>query len=225
MRKRQVDFLNIAFYVFNIFDFLENYFDNFLLKVNAKLGGTNEVFDPNFLAEVPLNMNRTMIVGVVNHPFENDTFTCSMTVANGSFDNLFSKYSSTVRVQRKEPENIVIGIDSMIRELLTEYQSNNDGNLPENIIIFRDGVTRVQFETLFATELESVVKLLNKKKDEIKLTVIVTQKHRAPLPSKPGTRVQFPMTIVNDPNVKDTDMDMFDLKDYFKLKVCKVIVN
>ena len=47
------------------------YFDNFLLKVNGKIGGRNAIIDPALLKTMPFNMARTMMIGVdVNHGSE-----------------------------------------------------------------------------------------------------------------------------------------------------------
>ena len=37
------------------------YFDNFLLKVNGKIGGQNAVLDPVLLKNLPFNMQRTYV--------------------------------------------------------------------------------------------------------------------------------------------------------------------
>ena len=142
-----------------------------------------------------------------------------MTVAEGSYDNSFSKYSSSVRVQRNDPDDMVLGIDAMLRELLTEYQSNNGGNCPEHVVIFRDGLTRAQMDTFVFSELAAITKVLDKQRNEIKLTVIVVQKRRVPAPTKQGRRVHFPLKTVIDADVTEEDSDVFDLDDHFKPEV------
>lgn len=196
----------------------ENYFCHFLLKVNAKLGGLNKVFEPDFLKSLPLEMGETMIVGIVNHLVEFGQIKCSITVAEGSYDNVFSKYSSSVRVQAREPYNMVIYVESMLRELLHEYRSKNGGKNPKNLIVYRDGVSRAQFEEFILSEVEPIENLLVKLQNEenqIKFTVIVVQKRRVPAPPKAGRKVYFPIQTLHDPDVNEGQRDLFDLDQFY----------
>ena len=78
------------------------YFDQFLLKVNAKMGGRNSMVDPRQLSMIPFNMERTMFVGIdVNHPSELERVHSSVSAAVGSLDPFFSQYTANTRSQKR----------------------------------------------------------------------------------------------------------------------------
>lgn len=155
------------------------YFDNFLLKVNGKIGGLNAVIDPMQLESLPFVMAKTMMIGLdVNHPSESERIASSISVAVGSLDPLYSKYTASIRVQKKERDEIVKDLDNMIMELLEEFFKENN-TYPENLIIFRDGISEGQFEMIKQTEMPLIEKGITKvgKTMSVKITVIVTMKH------------------------------------------------
>ena len=153
------------------------YFDNFLLKVNGKIGGKNSAVDPNFIQSLPINMQRTMFVGIdVNHPAETERIASSIAVAVGSTDEMFSCYTASIRCQKKERDEMVKNLDDMIAELLQEYFRVNKTH-PENLVIFRDGVSEGQFEIVNRTEIPLIQAGIRMVGKPMKLTIIVTQKH------------------------------------------------
>src|SRR5699024_2010752 len=111
------------------------YFDNFLLKVNGKIGGKNNVIEAaNFRMLMPALAQPTMIVGVdVNHPSETEKVLSSVSAAVGSYDIEFSKYSASIRVQKKERDEMVKQLDEMILELLQEFAKENKRRYPTNM--------------------------------------------------------------------------------------------
>ena len=157
-------------------------------QVNAKLGGLNAVVDPALPKQLPFNAERTMFVGIdVNHPSEKERIASSVVVAVGSIDPMFSCYNASIRVQKKEKDEEVKELDSMIAELLTEYQLKN-GFLPENMIIFRDGVSDGMFSRVAKLELPLIQAAINHMGKPMKFTVIITQKHH---------NTRFALTQVN----------------------------
>ena len=91
------------------------YFDNFLLKVNGKIGGQNSALDPEALRTLPFDTSRTMMVGIdVNHPGEAERVLSSVAAAVGSYDPAFSCYNAAIRVQRKERDEMLRQLDSMV---------------------------------------------------------------------------------------------------------------
>src|SRR5699024_10699649 len=128
---------------------------------------------------IPFNMERTMFVGIdVNHPSELERVHSSVSAAVGSLDPFFSQYTASISVQKKETDEIVRNIGPMISELLEEYQRVNSA-LPENMIIFRDGVSEGQFQQVCNTELPNIQAGINKvTKARINITLInITKKH------------------------------------------------
>lgn len=152
------------------------YFENLLLKVNGKIGGQNIVVNPQVLNELPFNYKRTMILGVdVNHPGATEKVLSSIAVAVGSYDPLFTYYSASIRIQKKERDEMIRQMDSMVEELLEEYKKKNN-QYPENLFIFRDGVSEGQFDKVENIEIPLIQKMINKLGKKIKLTLVVVQK-------------------------------------------------
>lgn len=171
------------------------YFDNFLLKVNGKLGGLNAVVDPSVIKMLPFNAARTMIVGVdVNHPAETERLVSSVAAAVGSLDPQFSSYAASIRIQKKERDEILKCLDVMLYELFVEYKKANQA-YPENLVIFRDGVSEGQFEKIIRTEAPLVQAAMNKVGTKMKVVIIVTQKHH---------NTRFALTQVNAQGRKPT---------------------
>ena len=166
-----------------------------MFQVNGKIGGLNAVVDPELPKQLPFNMARTMFVGVdVNHPSETERLSSSVAVAVGSTDAMFSNYTASIRVQKKERDEVLKQLDSMIHELLLEYQKANK-TLPENLVIFRDGVSEGMFEKVIKTEIPLVQAGIHKAGKPIKMTIIVTQKHH---------NTRFALTQVNNSGRKPT---------------------
>lgn len=157
---------------------IAGYFDTFLLKVNGKIEGLNSALDPNAFKCLPFNPAKTMIVGIdVSHPGEADLVVSSVAVAVGSYDPLFSRYNSSIRVQRQEREEMVTRLGEMISELLEQYKTQNKGNYPESVILFRDGVSDGALDKVLE---EEVPRIRTAFKDVgcrgVKLTLIVVHK-------------------------------------------------
>ena len=187
IKERVDDRLGVISCCFNA-DYVQRppyaYFNNFLLKVNAKLGGVNQVpvDAAEYLAETADTAHlaprlagteqqqdqkqaEIMFVGVVTHQV---TFTegthsldVSISAAVGSRDPAhFAKYTSAVRVQ--PPAAAVLHVDAMVRELLAEYRADNEGRLPTHLVLFRDGVRRAGFAHLHELELAHLRRMLAK---------------------------------------------------------------
>lgn len=209
------------------------YFDNLLLKINGKIGGQNNVLDvAAYRSLLPALSQLTMIVGIdVNHPGETEKMYSSVSAAVGSYDAQFSKYTASIRVQKKERDELVKQLDEMILELLTEFARFNSKRYPENLIIFRDGVSEGQFEKVKSTEIPLIKAAINKTNKGMKLTVIVVQKRhhtrfvraepllpklppgRQGLPPKPVYNV--PSGTVVDECIVEPIYSMFYLNSHF----------
>ena len=137
-----------------------------------------------------------MFVGIdVNHPTDTEKIHSSVAAAVGSLDSMFSQYAASIRVQKKATDETVENLDAMIVELLEEYQKANHQALPENMIIFRDGVSEGQFHKVLTTEVRCIQAGINKVGATIKMTVIVAQKHH---------NTRFALTKVNASGRKPT---------------------
>lgn len=146
---------------------------NIMLKINTKLGGVNAV-----LTNIEVLRKRTMIVGVdCSHPGVGNHTTSSVSACVSSFDDNYIKYFATTRLQQK-PQEITQELNEMMFDSLREYTKRNNGLLPEQIIIYRDGVSEGQFNAALQQEIKGLSETFAKEREgyEPKLTYIVVQK-------------------------------------------------
>lgn len=153
-----------------------SYIDNILLKVNGKLGGKNSVIEENILEQLPFNHKQTIILGIdVNHPTQGERVESSIAVVVGSYDHQFTMYTASIRVQKKNRDEMINCLEEMVTELLNEYRNFN-GYFPENIFVFRDGISEGQF-TYAEVEIKQIRAGIRKSVKNGKLVYIVTQKN------------------------------------------------
>ncbi|XP_024534133.1 protein argonaute 4A isoform X3 [Selaginella moellendorffii] len=140
------------------------YLTNVVLKMNAKLGGYNTVLTSEFKKELPkLSYAQTMILGMdVSHgsPFSH---TPSVAAMVGSFDwPRITRYSARVMAQSAKQEAFA-NIPSMLESLLKNFKNfqGEKGCYPQQLIVFRDGVSESQFESVLTGELQDIIKVLS----------------------------------------------------------------
>ncbi|KAI4186339.1 MAG: hypothetical protein LQ346_005703 [Caloplaca aetnensis] len=152
-------------------------------KVNMKIGGINHILAPK---GNPLEflITSTMLVGIdVSHP----TYTSmrkapSVVGLVASVDDKFAQWLGTTRLQEGRVE-MVASIGELMSERLRVYGERHQ-RYPENIVIYRDGVSEGQFKTVLKEEVSAIEaicakKYANKGQDPPKLVVIICGKrHR-----------------------------------------------
>ncbi|KAJ6216351.1 hypothetical protein RDWZM_007508 [Blomia tropicalis] len=198
------------------------YFENFFLKVNGKLGGQNAIVEAKFLQCLPFKTDRTMFIGVdVNHPAQTEKLSLSVSAAVGSMDPLFSRYVSSIRVQKKDKDEMVKQLNEMVGELLDEYLKINKF-LPENLIMFRDGVSDGAFSKVLNTEVPLIQEAINKFGKKLRITVIVVQKNHntrfaLTQANESGRRPTYnvPKGTVVDSTIVNPTYKMFYLNSHF----------
>ncbi|CAM8969562.1 hypothetical protein QQ045_003373 [Rhodiola kirilowii] len=171
----------------------DQYLTNILLKINAKLGGLNSMLCIEHSPSIPLvSKIPTLILGMdVSHgsPGQSDIPSIAAVVSSRHWP-LISRYRASVRTQSPKAEMIeslfkpVPGSndnedDGLFREALMEFYFTSGSRKPEQIIIFRDGVSESQFNQVLNIELEQIIEAC-KYRDEAwspKFTVIVAQKN------------------------------------------------
>ncbi|XP_045608324.2 protein argonaute-2 [Procambarus clarkii] len=126
---------------------------NILLKINAKMGGTNNVLGATshpFVFKTPV-----MIMGAdVNHPQASDKVTPSLAAVVASIDKFASKYAVEVRHQKHRKE-MILDLKEMTKNLLrTFYQTTR--YKPDRIVMYRDGVSESQFPEVLSYELQAM---------------------------------------------------------------------
>ncbi len=147
--------------------------NNLLLKINTKLGGINAI-----IRDKGLIKPKTMFIGIdCSHPGVGERITNSVSACVGSYDPYYVKYVAITRIQKRSQE-INHELREMVLELLKVYASRNSDQLPDQIIIYRDGVSEGQFDAALKSEIQSLIDCFKGFREEYdpKITFIVVQK-------------------------------------------------
>ncbi|KAL5700799.1 Protein argonaute 4B [Ranunculus cassubicifolius] len=163
---------------------------NVLLKTNAKLGGLNSLLAVERPCSIPLiSKLPTIILGMdVSHgsPGQSDIPSVAALVSSRQWP-LISRYRASVRTQSPKVEMIDALYkrvsdtvdEGLVRELMLDFYTSSGKRKPDQVIIFRDGVSESQFNQVLNIELEQIIeacKFLDDKWSP-KFTVIVAQKN------------------------------------------------
>lgn len=132
------------------------YHYNLALKINLKLGGNNQRVDPDsldFIAE-----DRTMIVGIdVTHPSpgsSSDALSVAGVVA--SIDCQLGQWPGVLSSQEGGQE-MVTNLKQMLKTRLVKWcKKGRHECYPENILVYRDGVSEGQYSTVLEQELPQI---------------------------------------------------------------------
>uniref|UniRef100_A0A453KH56 Piwi domain-containing protein n=1 Tax=Aegilops tauschii subsp. strangulata TaxID=200361 RepID=A0A453KH56_AEGTS len=168
----------------------DQYFTNVLLKINAKLGGMNSKLALEHSRQIPvINKIPTIILGMdVSHgsPGRSDIPSIAAVVGSRCWP-LISRYRASVRTQSPKVEMIDSLFkpldngkdDGIIRELLLDFYTTSQQRKPEQIIIFRDGVSESQFSQVLNLEVDQIIKAYQNmgQGPPPKITVIIAQKN------------------------------------------------
>ena len=130
----------------------DQYFANVALKFNLKLGGRNQTLDNNRLGII--SEGKTMVVGIdVTHPSPGSASNApSVAGVVASVDQWLAQWPADLQVQTSRQE-MVAGLDGMLKSRLRLWAKNNKGTYPENILIYRDGVSEGQYNLVLDQEL------------------------------------------------------------------------
>lgn len=136
----------------------DQYMANNAMKINLKLGGTCQGMDLPRSSRL-LSTGKTMVVGLdVTHPTGTDPKEFpSIACIVASVDNALGQWPGQPRIQAPRTENIVF-LDQMMRSCLERWQAKNGGQLPANILVYRDGVSEGQFDMVLREELPLIRK-------------------------------------------------------------------
>lgn len=158
-----------------------SYYSNVGLKINLKAGGVNHKLkvDSGLVKD-----GHTMFVGYdVTHP-------TNMNVVEGkeppslvglvaSIDKDLAQWPARAWEQKAKQEMLGSLLTEAFRSRLQLWQSKNSNALPENIVIFRDGVSEGQFAQVIDQELPMIreaCRLTYTSKKQPKLSIIVSVK-------------------------------------------------
>lgn len=82
-----------------------------------------------------------------------------MAAVVGSYDANFCYYTTSIRVQQKSKEEIILDFDKMMGEVLKVYLEENK-HMPTNIIFYRDGVSEGQFNKVLTHEYKKMLEAI-----------------------------------------------------------------
>jgi eukaryotic translation initiation factor 2C len=135
----------------------EQYFGNVSLKFNLKAGGINQTVDPSKLGII--SEGKTMVVGIdVTHPSPGSKETApSVAGIVASIDKFLGQWPAEFAIQDERKKEMVSSLEYMFLSRLKMWQKHNN-DLPENILIYRDGVSEGQYQLLLDQELPLVRK-------------------------------------------------------------------
>lgn len=203
----------------NVFRFNQSIAVNVLQKINLKLGGVNISIDIDSMAPfIKNNYQKTLVIGAdVAHPSPSERSCPSIAalVANCNAD--FTRYASSVKIQKFFRQEIIQDLDKMLLDLLTAYETNMN-TLPDKIVFYRDGVSEGQFRIVYDEEVRLIKDTLAKFRPgyKAKLTFIIVQKrhHTRFMPdnSKDGVGKSCnvpPGTVIDRDVVHPRNFDFF----------------
>ncbi|KAI0390066.1 ribonuclease H-like domain-containing protein [Xylariaceae sp. FL0594] len=137
--------------------FNDQYMRNVALKINLKFGGNNHIVDANNLGF--LTEDKTMIVGIdVTHPSPGST-SAAPSVAGmvASVNAQLGQWPGVLNIQAKSRQEMVSDLKGMLISRLRLWRSKGGhGAYPENILIYRDGVSEGQYATVEKDELPQI---------------------------------------------------------------------
>ncbi|KAI0454625.1 ribonuclease H-like domain-containing protein [Xylaria acuta] len=132
----------------------DQYLRNIALKVNLKFGGQNHHVQSAGLELI--NENKTMVVGMdVTHPSPGSSSQApSISAMVANIDSKLSQWPGTLRIQETKREEMVSGLKEMLKSRLELWKSlRGPKTYPENILVYRDGVSEGQYEQVLTKEL------------------------------------------------------------------------
>ena len=126
---------------------------NVSLKFNLKLGGTNQLIDN--LDRGLIDGDKTMVVGMdVTHPSPGSASNApSVAAVVASIDKALSQFPVDLRIQPSRQE-MVSDLSDMVKSRLHLWKSlGKHQAFPDNILIYRDGVSESQYDDVLEKEL------------------------------------------------------------------------
>lgn len=129
----------------------EQYIANVALKINLKLGGTNQIVEARNLHVV--DKDTTMVVGIdVTHPSPGSASNApSVSAMVASVDKHLGQWPAVLRIQQGRQEN-VDNLGEMLKTRFTLWRKKHAA-LPENLLVYRDGVSEGQYNMVLEREL------------------------------------------------------------------------
>lgn len=132
----------------------DQYFRNVALKFNLKLGGSNQQIDPARLGLVA--EGKTMVVGIdVTHPSPGSAeHAPSIAGMVANIDSALGQWPAVLSLQSQARQEMVSSLNTMLKSRLHLWRTKGKhAALPENILVYRDGISEGQYPVFIAEEL------------------------------------------------------------------------
>ncbi|KAJ9381429.1 hypothetical protein DTO063F5_6175 [Paecilomyces variotii] len=158
------------------------YFANVALKVNLKFGGVNQSLWPDKLGII--SEGKTMVVGIdVTHPSPGSRSNApSVAGIVASIDSSLAQWPADIRVQTGRVESVE-HLRDMLKSRLRLWAQHNNKQYPENILVYRDGVSEGQYQIVNNEEKNAMKKACEElypatltKKGLPRLTIVIVGK-------------------------------------------------
>lgn len=128
------------------------YCANVGLKINLKMRGANQSLRSSDLGI--FGDGKTMLVGLdVTHPSPGSADSApSVAGIVASIDSDLAQWPAELRIQPARQE-MVDDLDELLKSRIERWRVANKNKLPENIVVYRDGVSEGQYDTVINREL------------------------------------------------------------------------
>jgi eukaryotic translation initiation factor 2C len=187
----QYGLLNVCVVAYKFARANSQYHANVALKFNLKLGGRNQTLQKDKLGIIA--EGKTMVVGMdVTHPAPGSSANApSVASIVASVDPWLAQWPADLRIQKGRQEKVNDLADLMASRL--NLWRAKQGKLPENILIYRDGVSEGQYQMVVKEELPELRRACDKlypgdwlKRSLPRITVVVVGKrhHAAFYPTR-----------------------------------------
>ena len=164
----------------------DQYFANVALKFNLKLGGNNQLLDS--YRHGLIDEDKTIVVGIdVTHPSPGSAANApSIAGIVASVDRWLGQWPAVLQIQSKARKEMVSDLTDMLKSRLRVWKDPRHGkhaHLPENILVYRDGVSEGQYQTVLQEEVpllrqacEDIYPPADQKRGLPRLTVVIVGK-------------------------------------------------
>jgi eukaryotic translation initiation factor 2C len=162
----------------------DQYMTNVALKFNLKLGGNNQLLEDSRLGII--REDKTMVVGIdVTHPSPGSSSKApSIAGMVANVDRFLGQWPATLRIQTDARQEMVSDLEAMLQSrLLLWKRKGGHKEYPENILVYRDGVSEGQYQKVLDEELpllrkacESTYPPVDQKKGLPRFTIVIVGK-------------------------------------------------
>lgn len=157
----------------------DQYLKNLALKLNIKLGGVNQMVDS--VQNSVISEDKSIVLGIdVTHRSPGASiFAPSIAAMVSNVDKTAAQWPATLRIQSRANKEEVDYLKPMLTRHLDLWKQKGHTAFPENIIVYRDGVSEGQFDMVLNQEVKQLREACLERYPENrqpKFTVIVVTK-------------------------------------------------